>query len=91
MLTLNALLAAGLLAVALYAQQRIGLFTAGAGKAALTRAVLALVGVLAGWVGTLYAPPGAPALIAFVQGFGVVHVPAALILFLKRARHEKPS
>ena len=46
MLTLNALLAAGLLAVALYAQQRIGLFTAGAGKAALTRAVLALVGVL---------------------------------------------
>jgi hypothetical protein len=43
-LTLDALLAGGLLAVALYAQQRIG-----------------------------------------------VHLAAALILFLKRTRHERPS
>jgi hypothetical protein len=30
-------------------------------------------------------------LLAFVQGFGAVHFPAALILFFKRARHEGRS
>ena len=90
MFALNLLLAAVLLALAAYAQHRIALFAAGSGKTAFTRALLAIVGVLAGWVGAAYAPPGL-AWIAFIQGFGVVHVPAALILFLKRARHESPS
>jgi hypothetical protein len=90
MFALNLLLAAVLLALAAYAQHRIAFFTAGSGKTALTRAVLAVVGLLAGWVGAAYAPPGL-GWIAFIQGFGVVHLPAALILFLKRARHESPS
>jgi hypothetical protein len=90
-LSLNVLLAGLLLAVAVYAQHRVAFYTAGARKAAVTRAVLAAVGILAGWVSAAYAPPGAPTILAFVQGFGVVHVPAALILFLKRARHEGPS
>jgi len=91
MLAANVLLAAVLLAVAFYAQHRVAFHTARPRNIAITRAVLALVGLAAGWVASAYAPAGAPTMLAFVQAFGLVHVPAALILFFKRARHEGRS
>jgi hypothetical protein len=65
--------------------------TAGARKALLTRAVLAIVGVLLGFVAASLAVDGAMAALSFAQGFGLAHVPAALILFFKRARREGRS
>lgn len=91
MLALHVLVAAALLAAALYAQHRVAFHTAGAGRVLLTRAVLAIVGMLLGAVAAGLAPDRASAAIAFAQGFGLAHVPAALILFLKRARHEGRS
>lgn len=83
--------AAALLAIALYAQYRIPFHTAGRRKIALTRMVLAVIGVLLGIVAATFAPDRQTAMVAFLQGFGVVHVPAAFILFLKRARREGRS
>jgi hypothetical protein len=88
MLVLSAIL---LLGLAAYAQYRIPFHTAGARKARLTRAVLALVGVALGYVSAAYYPDRASAFLAFLAGFGVVHVPAAIILFFKRARGEGRS
>ena len=90
-LAVNAVLAAGLLCVAAYAQYRIPFHTAGRARAALTRGVLALVGVLLGYVAASQAPDRSIAMVLFAQGFGVVHVPSALILFFKRARQEGRS
>jgi len=83
--------AAALLAVAFYAQHRIPFHTAGRSKTLLTRGVLASIGVALGALAANFAPERVSAALLFVQGFGLVHVPAALILFLKRARHERPS
>jgi hypothetical protein len=91
MLAAQAFFAALLVAVALHAQHRIAFHTAGRRKVILTRTVLAVVGVLAGSVVAALAAPGVPAILAFAQAFGLVHVPAALILFFKRARHEGRS
>jgi tellurite resistance protein TehA-like permease len=86
MTVLGVVMAAVLLAAAGYAQYRIPAHTASPANAWLVRAVLALVGVALGYVGSLYAQDAAGALVAFLAGFGVVHFPAAVILFVKRAR-----
>lgn len=91
MLAVHAVLAAALLAVALYAQYRIPYHTAGRRKTLLTRTVLALVGFMLGYVYARLAPDHPAPMLAFIQGFGLVHVPAALILFFKKARHEGRS
>lgn len=83
---LLALLAALLVGAALYAQRQLATFTRGAGSVLLTRAVLALVGLGFGFVSMRYAQTDVDAALAFVAGFGLVHVPAAIILRLKRAR-----
>ena len=73
--------------VAIYAQRRIPQFTAGTAMPALTRVLLAVVGLAVGYLAvTAYPNDRAAALLAFVVGFGVVHVPAALILFFKGQR-----
>jgi hypothetical protein len=80
------------LAVAVYVQLRLPLFTAGAAKLAAARAILFAVGVGCGYVGAqMYRQPGAAAVLAFIIGFGVVHLPAAAILFLKGQRGEGRS
>lgn len=84
-------LATALLAATVYAHYRIPFHTAGPRKAAVAHAVLVITGLLAAGAGATLAPTREMAIIAFVQGFGVVHVPAAVILFLKRARHEGRS
>ena len=80
-----------LMALAGYAQYRIRFHTLER-RVALTRAVLALIGAAFGYAAaTSSGAHGLAALLAFLVGFGVVHVPAAIILFFKRARHEGRS
>jgi hypothetical protein len=84
------MLVAALLVVAGYAHYRIPLHTATRSRALLTQGVLALVGLAFGYVAaSIYPPQWAP--YAFLGGFGVVHLPAAIILFGKRARGEGRS
>jgi hypothetical protein len=84
---LMVLLAAAMMAAAVYAQTQIPRFTAGSGKVALTRAVLIVLGIAVGWLSAAaYTEDAVLAVLAFLAGFGVVHVPAAFILLIKRAR-----
>jgi hypothetical protein len=76
------------LAAAAYAQWRIPFHTATPRHALITRLMLLIVGVAFGVaVATAYnRTSGWLSLLAFLLGFGAVHVPAAAILFLKRQR-----
>ena len=83
--------AAILLAIAGYAQYRIRFHTIGS-RIAMLRGVLVLVGIVFGYVTTAASgAKGLTALFAFLAGFGIVHVPAALILFFKSLRREGKS
>lgn len=73
------------LAISGYVQMAIPRFTAGAKKVLLTRAVLLAGGAVMGLL-AFYAYRGSSALAAFFVGFGMVHVPAAVILFVKQER-----
>ena len=84
---------ATLLFAASYAQYRIPRHTAGAAKIMLTRATLIVVGIALGYVmsrNSLDARGPVP-LLLFVIGFGLVHLPAAFILFIKRKRGSGKS
>ena len=48
--------------------------------------VLLLVGVLFGWIGTLAEADMLRQILRFIIGFGIVHIPAAVILFIKSQR-----
>lgn len=84
---------ARLLTAAGYAQLRIAQSTKSARAALITRLLLALVGLAFGYVTAAQssAVSYASALAAFLAGFGAVHFPAAVILFVKRARGEGRS
>jgi hypothetical protein len=84
--------AAALLTAAGYAHFRIPFHSDSAQKILLTRAVLALVGILFGYVmaASVQTDPTGDLLI-FLAGFGAVHVPSAVILFVKRRRGEGKS
>jgi hypothetical protein len=79
---------------AAYAQWRIPFHTANARHALIARLVLLTVGIAFGLVlATTYTDTYVGRqdwlfLIVFLAGFGVVHVPAAAILFLKRQRDK---
>jgi len=81
-----------LLALAAYAQFQIPRFTSGGGNTMVSRAVLAITGIGLGLVSAaVYFAEPSRALLAFLIGFGVVHFPAALILFIKHAGHSGKS
>lgn len=81
------LVTAALLTLAGYAQYRIPYHTATRDRARLTRGVLATVGVAFGYViAATYTGESAHLPFLFLSGFGAVHAPAAVILFVKRAR-----
>ena len=82
------LTAAVLLAAAGYAQFRIARYTAGATRVAFARAVLIVVGIAFGYAAAKAFADGQsiPAWLVFLTGFGLVHLPAAIILFIKRER-----
>ncbi len=78
------------LSAAIYAQWRIPFYTATARQAAITRLMLLTVGVAFGVVvAVTYTNTQAwLTVLNFMTGFGLVHVPAAAILFLKRWRAQ---
>jgi hypothetical protein len=81
------LMAIAAVMTAVYSHARIPRYTAGRKRAALTRVVLALTGIGFGLVlaaGYTDDPPRA--LLACLIGFGAVHAPAAVILFVKKQR-----
>lgn len=87
---LAVILVAPLIAAAAYAHHRLPIHTRHAGWAWVTRLVLLGVGFA---LGALFAAgwgqQGYPEKwIAFLGGFGLAHLPAALILFMKRRRGE---
>jgi hypothetical protein len=77
---------AALLGAAGYAQYRIPFHTAGRPSVRLTRGVLATLGLAVGFVMAASHPDPALQPLLFLAGFGAVHLPAAAILFVKRAR-----
>jgi hypothetical protein len=85
-------IAAALLALAAFAQWTIPQFTRDTRNAWALRALLALLGVVVGFtLMRVNDAAGSAALALFLLGFGLVHVPPALVLLLKRWRGERPS
>lgn len=86
------LLAAPLLGAAAYAHWRLPLHTAHRGRTWLLRAVLIGFGVIAGYTGVMLSVAAGEGYAlrwaAFALGFGAAHLPAAVILMIKRRRGE---
>jgi predicted permease len=81
-----------LAAAAFYAQLRIPTYTASRRNILITRAILITVGIASGIVSSsIYGRDSVTSLLAFLSGFGVVHVPAAFILLIKRGRGAAPT
>jgi hypothetical protein len=79
--------ACAMLAAAAYAHHLISRHTARAEKLVLMRALLLLTGLAFGFAWAMNYPNDPfLALLAFLVGLGAVHVPAAVILFLKHER-----
>lgn len=91
MFVLQGIAALLLLAAAGYAQYRVPFHTITAGRTNLVRAVMALAGLALGYVATFYAADTPGAIVAFLTGFGIVHLPAAVILFVKHGRGSGKS
>jgi hypothetical protein len=79
-----------LLPVVAYAQYRISRHTQGAAKALVARGILIVVGAAFGYVASRNYPDDGR-LLVFLCGLGVVHLPAAVILFLKHQRGSGKS
>jgi len=90
-LLLLTLLAAVNVLAAGYAHRQIPRFTAGTRRVLFTRLVLFGVGIALGYVAAREMNGTLPALLAFLIGFGAVHLPAAVILFVKHARGAAKS
>jgi hypothetical protein len=75
-----------LVAIAGYAQYRIPFYIARRSQAALTRGVLAVVGIVLGYLAAATYPEAEHPLLTFLAAFGIIHVPAAIILFVKWLR-----
>ncbi len=71
-----------------YAHWRLPYHTASRGMAMFSRLLLLVVGFGVGWSALVWArdDPGWYQTVAFLTGFGLVHVPAAFILWSKRLR-----
>lgn len=80
----------GLAAVA-YAHANLAHFIATPSGVRATRVVLVVVGAAFGYVASAYVLDDALRWVLFVTGFGAVHVPPALVLLIKRARHSPKS
>jgi cyanate permease len=85
------LLAAVNVLAAGYAHRQIPTYTAGVRRVLFTRLVLLGVGIAVGYVSASYMSDPLAALLAFLIGFGAVHLPAAMILFIKRGRGAAKS
>lgn len=89
-LTLLALASIGALAAG-YALARLPFLTATRAQANWARAILSLTGIAFGWFAVHQAGLNASTLmqvLVFVAGWGWVHVPAAIILLLKKLQRN---
>lgn len=75
------------LAATLYVHLTVGTLTPSAFQAWAVRVGLVLVGIAFGGTRLVYESP-VPAWLAFAAAFGLVHVPPAAVLFIKRRRHR---
>jgi hypothetical protein len=83
----QALVAAALMgAIVCYAHYEIPSFTSGAGKRRIAHGVLIAVGLAFGAMAAYTLDLPLPRWLVATIGFGVVHMPAAAILALKRLR-----
>lgn len=89
--TVAGVVAALAMATAAYVHVRLPLFTATPLRLMAARLILLAVGLGAGYVGAQMYADRAASVLAFIIGFGVVHLPATGILFLKARRGEGPS
>jgi uncharacterized protein YacL len=85
-----ALVIAALAAVA-YTRRKIPAFTDSQRKASLTQMILAVVGIAFGITASFYVTQTLQKIIFFIAAFGIVHVPAAIILLIKEKRGEGRS
>lgn len=82
------------LTAAVYVQMRLRRLAASRNQAWVARAVLALVGIGFGWTALIKTgQEGSPAMqvIIFLAAFGLVHIPAAIILLLKTWQRGNPA
>lgn len=71
-----------------YTHMKISAYTKGAAKTIFVRALLIAVGTGFGLLSAAGQADQLLRALAFLIGFGVVHLPAAIILFIKSKRHE---
>jgi hypothetical protein len=88
---IQVILALLLMTAALYVQKQVPVFTKGRTKIMVTRTILVLVGTAFGLTGAGYVYGHLPQLLVFLIGFGMVHMPAAIVLFIKGKRGEGKS
>lgn len=88
---LQVVLALLLLTAAGYVQVQVPVFTKGSTRIMVTRTILVLVGIGFGLTAAAYVIGGLTQVLIFLIGFGLVHVPAAIILFVKGKRGEGKS
>lgn len=79
------------LSVAAYAHLKIPAFTDTQAKILVTRIILIVVGLAFGFVSSFYMLEMPQKILGFITAFGLVHVPAAIILLVKTKRGEKRS
>lgn len=79
------------IAAALYAHYRLPFQTPNKTQLWITRLMLISVGVGVGWAmsSVYFDVEGGEAVVFFVGAFGVAHIPAAIILFLKKQRSKQ--
>jgi hypothetical protein len=88
---LQVILALLLIAAAVYVHKQIPVFTKGRTSRIVARTILIAVGVAFGLTGTRYVAGQLPQVLTFFIGFGLVHMPAAIVLFIKGKRGEGKS
>lgn len=84
-------LAIATFAATAYVHRKISAFTNSRSKASFTRVLLIVVGAAFGAVSSMYVIGSLQKVITFLAAFGMVHVPAAIILMIKARRGERRS
>ena len=75
-----------------YAQFKLQQHTASLSAGLITRAILIVTGGALGYIYALQYPDDrTAAILAFLVGLGMVHIPAAIILFVKQQRRSGKS
>lgn len=87
----SALIALLLLAAATYAQRQIPIYTKPGSSVIVARVLLVIVGIGLGLISASYVERPVEQVLGFLTGFGFVHVPAAIVLFVKSRRGEGRS